>query len=679
MLGSGIALRFQVSNFPILQIKEYVDLQMTNSIIRTYNSPNHLWSLHHGDVQHVLPTLASCSFDGIITDSPYGLKFMGHGWDSEVPPTSVWLELLRVCKPGAHLVAFGGSRTFHRLMVYIEDAGWEIRDTICWLYSQGFPKSQDMKKAIRKVGGDAAPWSGYGSSLKPAWEPIVLARKPLSGSAAKNAIAHGCGGLNIDGCRVGTTGGTKRSHQSPYPQSNDGLEDRTHWARSGHGVDDIGEGRWPANVILSDEAAAELDRQTGHSRSRRRTQRTVRNNVGNGKTLRHYRLRYSGEVGYEDQGGASRYFSSFIYCPKASNEERQGNDHPTVKPLRLCEYLARLILQPKRFTPRRLLVPFSGSGSEMIGGLLAGWDHVMGIEREENYATISRKRLSLKLADHRADVPTARTSVRAAVRPNSVVHGDCRDLIPTLPDNSIDLAFTSPPYADQRKSYYQGVSERIYPLFTRDWMAALRDKLTERGSVIIVIDPHVDQGVLADYVWRTRLALRESGWIEHHPQIWLKRDRGPLGRRDWPRHVYEQMLWFSKSKKPFCDPTASGRVTKQLTMNGYKHSRWTKGGKPGKTGAAKVTNVWDVPVGSNAKGNSHPAQFPVALPQAMIPTFCPKTGTVLDPFCGSGSTLIAAKTLGRSFIGFDIKKQYCQLSRRRLAETEMDTDLPAAG
>src|SRR5581483_4427017 len=105
---------------------------MSNSIIRTYNSPNHLWSLHHGDVLHVLPTLASCSFDGIITDSPYGLGFMGHSWDAEVPPTAVWQELLRLCKPGAHLVAFGGTRTFHRLAVNIEDAGWDIRDGICW-------------------------------------------------------------------------------------------------------------------------------------------------------------------------------------------------------------------------------------------------------------------------------------------------------------------------------------------------------------------------------------------------------------------------------------------------------------------------------------------------------------------------------------------------------------------
>ncbi|HVX15930.1 MAG TPA: DNA methyltransferase [Pirellulales bacterium] len=652
---------------------------MSNSIIRTYNSPNHLWSLHHGDILHVLPTLATCSFDGIVTDAPYGLKFMGQSWDGDVPPTAVWQELLRVCKPGAHLVAFGGTRTFHRLMVRIEDAGWEIRDTICWIYSQGFPKSQNMEKAIRKVGGDGAPWAGYGSSLKPAWEPIVLARKPFSESAARNAMSHGCGGLNIDGCRVGTTGGTKRSHQVPYSRSKDGGEDRTDWARTGHGVDDIGEGRWPANVILSDEAATELDRQSGHSRSRRRMQRTVRNNVGNGKTRGHYRLRFSGEVGYPDQGGASRFYSSFIYCPKAANEERQGNEHPTVKPLRLCEHLARLILQPKKATPRRLLVPFSGSGSEMIGGLLAGWDQVVGIEQDENYVGISKKRLSLGIADLRGDAPTARPSVRATVRTNSVVQGDCRDLISRLPDNSVDLVFTSPPYADQRKGHYQGVSERLYPLFTREWMAALWPKLSELGSVLIVIDPHVDQGVLADYVLRTRLALRESGWNEHQTQIWLKRDRGPLGRKDWPRHCYEEILWFSKSKKPFCDPKASGRATKYLTMNGYKYSRWTTGGKPGKVGIAKVTNVWDVPVGSNAKGNSHPAQFPVALPQAMIPTFCRPAGCVLDPFCGSGSSLVAAKMLGRSFVGFEIEEKYCQLATRRLAKTEKAPDLRAAG
>ena len=264
------------------------------------------------------------------------------------------------------------------------------------------------------------------------------------------------------------------------------------------------------------------------------------------------------------------------------------------------------------------------------------------------------------------------------IKINSVTQGDCRDLIPSLPDSSINLCVTSPPYADQRKDMYPGVPESEYPDFTVDWMSKLWDKLTDDGSVLFVIDPHVKAGVQSDYVLRTQLALREFGWKEHQTQIWLKKDRGPLGHNQWPRHCYEQMLWFSKSAKPFCDPRISGKLTDHLTMNDYAHSRWTNGGTPGKKGIARVPNVWDIPVGNNEKNVAHPAKFPVALPKALIQTFCPPGGTVLDNFAGSGSTLIAAKQLGCSFYGFDIMPEYVRLAQKRLAEVEPPA-LPEAG
>ena len=401
-------------------------MNFDNNNFETYRSQDRRWAIHHGDVEQVLQTLPSCTFDGAFCDPPYGIGFMGHNWDGEVPPSRIWQLLLRACKPGAYLLAFGGTKTFHRLVCNIEDAGWEIRDTLCWLYGQGFPKSHNISKAIDKKLGverkvvskkrkptrrtkashkygftevlertvpaseEAQRWDGYCTSLKPAWEPIVLAMKPFKGNFANNALKRGCGGLNIDACRIGNGGGTKRSHQSKYPRLADGSEDRSNWARSGHDVEPIGAGRWPANLLLDEAAAGLLDQQSGHTRSGRSRRRKAGSNVGNGRTMNSFRARADAVEGYEDEGGASRFF----YVAKAGGKERDGNDHPTVKPLSLCQHLARLILQPPRKTPRRLLVPFSGSGSEMLGSLLAGWDHVTGIELKKKYVETAKRRLS---------------------------------------------------------------------------------------------------------------------------------------------------------------------------------------------------------------------------------------------------------------------------------------------
>lgn len=349
------------------------------------------WTIAKGDVLNTLRALDDNTFDGLVSDPPYGLKFMGHKWDSGVPSVDVWKEAFRVCKPGAFLVAFGGTRTFHRLACNVEDAGWEIRDCLMWLYGQGFPKSHNVGKAAEKRLGvkKARRWEGYGTALKPSWEPIIIAMKPLDGSYANNVTKWGCGGLNIDRCRIGTSGGTKRSHQSPYSKAADGKEDRSRWARSGHASIPIAEGRWPANAILDEEAAALLGQQSGISKSRRSRKRNAVSNVGNGRTLHPFKSRLDVVEGYDDEGGASRFF----FCPKASRAERQGCKHPTMKPIRLCQYLAALILPAAGKTPRRLLVPYCGSGSEMIGALLAGWDSVTGIEIEAKYVAQAKRRL----------------------------------------------------------------------------------------------------------------------------------------------------------------------------------------------------------------------------------------------------------------------------------------------
>jgi site-specific DNA-methyltransferase (adenine-specific) len=370
--------------------------------------------VHKADVLDALRAMPDNSFHGCLTDPPYGLSFMGHQWDHGVPSVEVWREVLRVLRPGAHLLAFGGTRTFHRLTCAIEDAGFEIRDCMSWLYGSGFPKSLDVGKV-------APAFAGHGTALKPAWEPIIVARKPLEGTVAANVQRWGCGALAIDASRVpglaDKPGGKIRS-----VRHFDGHE-------TGRADKDAPEpnplGRWPANVIFDRAAAAILDAQSGTLQARgNKAPSTSKKAIG--AAYGKYGPASSGpEYNQNDSGGASRFF----YCAKASRAERDAgledfavvtraeqtrrkegsagsknpaagsgsteggrNVHPTVKPLALTAYLARLILPPVEGT--RLLVPFCGSGSEMIGGLRAGWSHVEGIDSWDVAVRIARARLA---------------------------------------------------------------------------------------------------------------------------------------------------------------------------------------------------------------------------------------------------------------------------------------------
>ena len=327
-------------------------------------------TLHHGDCLEVLRSLPDCSVDSVVTDPPYGLSFMGKRWDYDVPSVEVWTECLRVLKPGGHLLAFAGTRTQHRMAVRIEDAGFEIRDMIAWVYGSGFPKSLDVSKAIDKAAGaerevigkmenpassiysqsenemsrdvpitapatpEAKQWQGWGTALKPALEPITVARKPLIGTVAENVLQHGTGAINVDGGRVGTDGGTTRSEQAPYAESG--------W-RTGHKVEMLNSGRWPANFI------------------------------------------HDGSEEATDLLGAS---ARFFYCAKASKADRGENHHPTVKPTDLMRYLCRLVTPPSGI----VLDPFMGSGSTGKAAMLEGFAFV-GIEREAEYIDIAKARI----------------------------------------------------------------------------------------------------------------------------------------------------------------------------------------------------------------------------------------------------------------------------------------------
>lgn len=401
--------------------------------------------LKQGDCLNKLKELEDNSVDSIVTDPPYGLSFMNKKWDYDVPSVEIWTECLRVLKPGGHLLSFSGSRTYHRMAVRIEDAGFEIRDQIMWIYGSGFPKSHNIGKAVDKLNGieiekttetlfnnpdgkrDLSKrsdygykyeaqneWEGWGTALKPAHEPIVVARKPLSeNTVALNVLKWGTGGMNIDESRIGY-----KDDKPSLKVINQG-NDLTGW-----GVElDKGRledwepnntGRWPANIILDEEAGKVLDEQSGISKSTpdKRTIKTPTGQMfGTGKITSH-----------NDKGGASRFF----YCPKTSKKDRdegldgfedrpsymvengsntsgingeryerttiQKNNHPTVKPTSLMEYLIKLVT-PVNGT---ILDPFMGSGSTGKAAVRNGFDFI-GIEREEEYIKIAEARINNEL------------------------------------------------------------------------------------------------------------------------------------------------------------------------------------------------------------------------------------------------------------------------------------------
>lgn len=375
--------------------------------------------LYQGNSLKVLPLLEPEQLTACVCDPPYHLTqasrkgsprnndpgtpfgrtrlgskgFMGKTWDGGDVAfrPEFWTEVLRVLKPGATLLAFGGTRTFHRLTSAIEDAGFEIRDCLMWLYGSGFPKSLDISKALDKAAGAevAKRWKGWGSSLKPAWEPIVLAMKPLDGTFAQNVLRHGVGGMNIDASRIGVGKGGRRDGEKTAEKR---YSDRgaTNFAPTPGPRGGDAKGRWPANLLLDEPVGEMLDRQSGITKSG-----AMKRQVGPypGENATGFLRGHSGPHNqHGDSGGASRFF----YCAKASKRDRTcdgrvENNHPTVKPRSLMEYLCRLVTPPDGGI---ILDPFMGSGSTGLGALLTG-NRFVGIELEPESFETARQRIEV--------------------------------------------------------------------------------------------------------------------------------------------------------------------------------------------------------------------------------------------------------------------------------------------
>jgi site-specific DNA-methyltransferase (adenine-specific) len=385
--------------------------------------------LHHADCRDVLRGLPDNSIDSVVTDPPYALVsivkrfgkpgsapakgneayqrasagFMGKQWDTGEVAFSeeFWAEVLRVLKPGGHVVAFSGTRTYHRMAVAIEDAGFEIRDQLGWVYGSGFPKSHNQH-------GD---WEGWGTALKPAWEPIALARKPLCGTVAANLALWGVGALNVDGCRVGSGA----DHVANCARNNVSGIWREHGSVDGVRTEASPLGRWPANIVHdgSDEVLACFPTSKSPWIGNPNT------GAKGGKMFGGSEQSIDSKPEYRDEGSAARFF----YCAKASRADRdagldhlpkgnnmrvngpreseeakhstlRANTHPTVKPTSLMQWLCRLVTPPGGV----VLDPFTGSGSTGKAAVLEGFKFI-GCEREDEYMPIAQARIEWAIAN----------------------------------------------------------------------------------------------------------------------------------------------------------------------------------------------------------------------------------------------------------------------------------------
>ena len=319
-----------------------------------------------GDCLEEMRKMEDNSVSAIVTNPPYGLSFMGKGWDHAVPDVNYWKEAFRICKPGSFLIAMGGARTFHQLTCAIEDAGFEIRDCISWLYGSGFPKSHNHFGI-----------EGYGTALKPAWEPCIVAMKKCDGTFKQNAEKWGQAGINIDACRIPTneklSGGTINGPTSvsegwdrPWKHDESRKEELI-----AHAKEKIAKseslGRWPANVIFNEEAASQLGEPS--------------------------RFFYCAKTSSSERNEGLEGLEGFKCGVGALRDSNRGkiakNTHPTVKPIKLMEYLIKLVMPPKDGI---LLDPFAGSGSTILAAHRLGMKAI-GIEKQPEYCEIARARL----------------------------------------------------------------------------------------------------------------------------------------------------------------------------------------------------------------------------------------------------------------------------------------------
>jgi site-specific DNA-methyltransferase (adenine-specific) len=572
------------------------------------------FELHQGDCLDVLKTLADCSVDAIVTDPPYGLSFMGKRWDYDVPAEAVWVECLRVLKPGGHLLAFAGTRTQHRMAVRIEDAGFEIRDMIAWVYGSGFPKSLDVSKAIDKAAGAerekipvgdpvkrmipgadqdktgswikdngreyqpgietpateaAKQWEGWGTAIKPSLEPITLARKPLAGTVAANVLEHGTGGLNIDGCRVESNGDklgggristTAEGWDRPWKHDSEAIEACK--ARGNEAVAKAEQlGRWPANFIHdgSEEVLALFPETTsGSLTGQPRTENKIYGSAAN--TLGTPRFHEG------DSGSAARFF----YCAKASRDDRDEG----------C-------------------------------GISGEWlDSLELILHNDTFTNL--KELSVwEIADQKAGLELNGAALPVRVTFEAIANEKSGSVLSTL-------------------SYGNALTEKS--------LKGIR--FTTSTGISKIID------------------LKTLSWLTHLPTSGYTVDAS--------KTITEIGLSHAES-------AALQSLLKAITTNGQ--TAFTLGVSNAVKTTPLPTNAKEW-LREKTRGNIHSTVKPTDLMRYLCRLITPPNGIVLDPFTGSGSTGKAAMAEGFRFIGIEREAEYIEIARARIsAEAEKPRQL----
>jgi len=680
--------------------------------------------LFKGDCLKTLKTLPDCSIDSIVTDPPYELGFMGKTWDNSgiAYNQDLWAECLRVLKPGGHLLAFSGSRTYHRMTVAIEDAGFEIRDQIMWLYGSGFPKSLNVSKAIDKAAGlleheasaftvagrtdknlpspvtkgyvppkpqhpEAQRWQGWGTALKPAHEPICVARKPLTGTVASNVLEWGTGALNIDGCRIGTEGGTRRDGKADTPND-------AGWGNmKGHGIAELNAGRWPANVIHdgSDEVLAGFPNSKGGAYPAKRGQ-DVNTSFASGQET---------EGGYRamgDDGSAARFF----FSTKGDYDEGLWHD------LNLHPETAN-IAEPHLSQPER------NDASVLV--------HVLNLALQEALRCVglSVERSMTVTANESKQIVESVMQATQSIAAKFWLGSSLESI--TLSSNHAKVVATHEPTGittittSLRKSdgYAEPVTFSITPTFSghgekassgKSFIYCAKASKSERNAGL---EPcRCDK--LSAWAKEDQPAPPQAG-----TELLAKRDTDasgtPLsddsewntslsgkGPTDWSPMAIKSTTstttnsttdWKTSNSSAPLNTSASTRGANLGTVSGGNLATFAGSSSQSEpsigisaeraghsTGDADpATSAESLPASN--KGNlfcpkcgglkgGHPTVKPLALMRYLVKMVTPPGGTVLDPFLGSGSTAVAAILEGFDWIGCEMTEDYWPIIEARV-------------
>ena len=666
-------------------------------------------TLYAGDCRDVLAELPDASIDAICTDPPYELAFMGRAWDASgiAYDAGMWRECLRVLKPGGHLLAFGGTRTYHRMTCAIEDAGFEVRDSIHWIYGSGFPKSLDVGKAIDKAAGatrevvgreqkkpfgygdspwkhtadadvvlhtapataDAARWDGWATALKPSHEPVVVARKPLAGTVAATILAFGTGALNIGACRIGDAVMQVQRSTGEVVSAN-GSMSGPNTAREVVGT---ATGRWPANAVLAhqpllDDAGnvigdactdgcvpgcpiADMDAQSGITGSRQRTGRRTGKSCG---TFGAFAGQEVVSMGHNDTGGASRYFPVFRYQAKAPASERprgeDGTTHPTVKPLALMRWLVRLVTPPKVF-----LLKCPECEKELHGVRESVQTKATGAgSLLDQVPSTNRGAIPEECADA---LPDMRESSSRRASPQVLQHG-VRSARPTQAEDLQDL-----------RSGLSGASSD-----PDDMLASVRRQSHGPSSQAVRDMPSRVPTQVQKVSFLLPGLLCESDGVGEAQAVPGDVERVPAAAPAGPSDVEQAGLRARASQgdggSSGTEPLADGGGTSPERDQGRQQDREPRGSaEVGARQASKATaeanRVPSLPRDDRRLGAC--PDCGAALVESERP------GVVLDPFLGSGTTAEACAIEGFRCVGVELDEAHLQLTKVRLARSIQPT------